>query len=233
MIDAGSSTVVRRITYPALFQCVAPIFILALFWIIHAVDEGSYWRLVMPEHLQPGIQYLEWAQFLAYCGAAAVAASSLKRLDDHHTRLTRLWLWIFLAGCIFLALEEISYGQRIFNFSVPDVVYKVNLQHELNLHNTRLGQRIVRESYILVGLIGGLGWLSRPMFRNHPVINLVTPDWNLSAYFLPVGIFFLWVEMFREPGSWLHQELFEFILAVGVFQFAVMNHRKTSRRIVL
>lgn len=162
-----------------------------------------------------------------------VAVLTLRQMDDRNTTPPRIWLYVFFLGSIFLALEETSYGQRVFNFNVPEAIKRVNLQQELNLHNTKLVQRFVRKSYILVGFVGTFGWLSRPFFRKYPVINLVTPDWSLSTYFLPAMIFYLWVEVFRVPNSWLHQELFELILAIGVFQFSLMNYKKISSRSVL
>jgi len=221
------------VTYISALQFVAPILLLELFWITHLASDGLYWRLILPEHKQPGIQYLEWFQFFAYSGAGMVAVLTLRQMDDRNTSPPRIWLYVFLLVSSFLALEEISYGQRVFNFDVPDAVKRVNLQGELNLHNTKLVQRFVRKSYILIGFVGGLGWLSRPFFKSYPVINLITPDWSLSTYFLPAMIFYLWVEIFRVPDSWLHQELFELILAIGVFQFSLMNYKKISSRRVL
>lgn len=214
-------------------QFVAPILLLELFWLIHLASDGLYWRLIMPEHMQPGIQYLEWIQFSAYCGAGIVALLSLRQLDDSNTTPPRIWLYAFLLGTTFLALEEISYGQRVFNFNVPEAIKKVNLQGEFNIHNTKLVQRFVRKSYILVGFVGAFGWLSRPFLKKYPIINLVTPDGSLSTYFLPAMIFYLWVEVFLVPASWLHQELFELILAIGVFQFSLMNYKKIISRSVL
>lgn len=210
-----------------------PIVLLVAFWIIYLVDGNLYWRLVMPEHMQPGLQYLEWVQFLGYSGAGIVAAFTLRRMDHSNAALSRTWIYLFLFGCIFLALEEISYGQRVFNFTVPEAISRLNVQHEMNIHNTKLAQRFVHKSYILVGLAGGLGWLSRSRLGNYPTINLVTPDWTLSTYFLPLGLFYLWVEVFRVPGASLHQELFEFILAIGVFLFSLRNYEKISSRGVL
>jgi hypothetical protein len=46
-------------------------------------------------------------------------------------------IFLFLLGCTFLFgfLEEISWGQRIFNFPTPQLFQESNLQNEFNLHN--------------------------------------------------------------------------------------------------
>jgi len=45
--------------------------------------------------------------------------------------------WVLLLGLLFLliALEEISYGQRIFGIQTPLFLSKINTQNEINLHN--------------------------------------------------------------------------------------------------
>lgn len=42
---------------------------------------------------------------------------------------------LIAAGLLFIALEEISYGQRLFGIETPYFITKVNYQSELNLHN--------------------------------------------------------------------------------------------------
>ncbi|RJP32616.1 MAG: hypothetical protein C4527_05695 [Candidatus Omnitrophota bacterium] len=52
--------------------------------------------------------------------------------------VTAFILFCYAAGCIFLAGEEISWGQRIFDIKVEDVsawLAEKNRQEELNLHN--------------------------------------------------------------------------------------------------
>jgi hypothetical protein len=45
-----------------------------------------------------------------------------------------------LLACAFLFafLEEISYGQRIFNISTPQAIQDVNMQNEINIHNLKI-----------------------------------------------------------------------------------------------
>jgi len=50
-------------------------------------------------------------------------------------------LWSFLAFLFFFVTgEEISWGQRIFNFGTSDFFREHNLQNETNLHNLVIGQ---------------------------------------------------------------------------------------------
>lgn len=54
----------------------------------------------------------------------------------------RLWIlmWGLLAFLFFFAAgEEISWGQRFFNFETPPYFQQNNLQHETNIHNLFIG----------------------------------------------------------------------------------------------
>ncbi len=46
------------------------------------------------------------------------------------------WFFLLLSIVMFIGFgEEISWGQRIIGFSTPDLLEKVNVQHEFTLHN--------------------------------------------------------------------------------------------------
>jgi hypothetical protein len=47
----------------------------------------------------------------------------------------RLFYLLFMGFFLFLFLEEISYGQRLFGFTTPDSLREINLQDETNIHN--------------------------------------------------------------------------------------------------
>lgn len=216
-------------SYSSVICSVVPIFFLEAFWFIHASDPDLYWRLVRPEHLQPGVQYLEWLQFFSYVGAGFVALRTFRGVDRNTPLLQKIFLLVFAAGCLVIALEEVSYGQRVFHFKVPDVIAKVNLQKEMNLHNLVYFQYLVHYGFIAVGLVGGLGWLARAPFRDKSLARIFTPDWSIGSYFLPVAVYYAWV-MIRAPNAWAHQELFEFVLALGVLLFSLSNHSKMVPR---
>lgn len=60
---------------------------------------------------------------------------TLKQKHEGVTKLKNMWL-LGLALLFFVACgEEISWGQRIFNFSTPESIMEKNRQHEFNLHN--------------------------------------------------------------------------------------------------
>lgn len=68
----------------------------------------------------------------AVFGGLAARTSDLPKAD-------RILLWLFVGGLVFLALEEISWGQRIFGIETPETLKKSNVQGEINLHNLTVG----------------------------------------------------------------------------------------------
>lgn len=47
----------------------------------------------------------------------------------------RIYFWLFALLFFFAFGEEISWGQRIFNFETPQAIKEINIQEEFNLHN--------------------------------------------------------------------------------------------------
>lgn len=51
-----------------------------------------------------------------------------------------VWCILFSIGCLFIAGEEVSWGQEYFGYEVSDAVLAANFQNEFNLHNSKLFQ---------------------------------------------------------------------------------------------
>lgn len=50
----------------------------------------------------------------------------------------RKYFWLFALLFFFAFGEEISWGQRIFNFATPEAIKENNIQEEFNLHNLEI-----------------------------------------------------------------------------------------------
>ncbi|MGR3248773.1 MAG: hypothetical protein ACU0HS_09300 [Paracoccus sp. (in: a-proteobacteria)] len=94
--------------------------------------------IVIERHFPVAYVYLisedkigEYATSVAFAAAGGVfLASGLKT-----TRLDRSFLLLLALACIFVAGEEISWGQRIFGIDTPELLRSVNRQGEITLHN--------------------------------------------------------------------------------------------------
>ena len=95
---------------------------------LEASQPSVYYRSVQED------QALEWASYWSFFIAGSVFAVAARR----QRRATGALPW-FLAGlalfCVFVAMEEISWGQRVFGHRPPDYFLAENYQQELNLHN--------------------------------------------------------------------------------------------------
>jgi uncharacterized membrane protein YozB (DUF420 family) len=111
-------------------------------------------------------------------------------------RLSR-WLALLIAATglasIFLGLEEISYGQRMFGWSTPEPVAAANLQRETNLHNLlthRAQAAILWVIGLLLVLAAGAStvlrrWFSGPLvqFLPHQVfLPFAAGVWLLTSH---------------------------------------------------
>lgn len=132
------------------------------FGALHAANPDLYYQHVQED------QPLEWVTFWAFI-VAAVFFGRAALLDRRAER----WPW-FLAGlaafCAVVALEEISWGQRLFGYETPRYFLENNYQKELNLHNVmstwirKLAVALILGGYGLVlPLVRRLRW-TLPLF---------------------------------------------------------------------
>lgn len=124
--------------------------------LIHAYFPDLYYRSVQED------EYLEWATFWAFALATwgwFVAAQNQWRGTD---RLPWFFACVGLF-CLFVAGEEISWGQRLLGYRPPEYFLAQNFQQELNIHNVvdtdlrKLALQAVLASYGI--LLPILAWI--------------------------------------------------------------------------
>ncbi len=74
---------------------------------------------------------VEWATVAAFVLAAGLYLGRARGAGG----LARLGLVVMAVFCVFVAGEEVSWGQRLFGFVPPEMFLADNFQQELNLHN--------------------------------------------------------------------------------------------------
>jgi hypothetical protein len=90
------------------------------------IDREAFVALVVEDSV------VEWATVFGLV-LAAVLATGRARAERSRRRA-----WVFAAlaaACAFVALEEISWGQRLFGIANPDFFVKYSDQKETNVHN--------------------------------------------------------------------------------------------------
>lgn len=163
-------------------------------------------------------EYLEWATFwlFALASVAFVLAAKRQYVDDQRIP------W-FLAGvglfCVVVAMEEISWGQRLLGYRPPAYFLAENFQQELNFHNLidtsirKLALKIVIIGYGFVLPI--LATVRSPLRRLLTKLGVVPPTiWLIPSFALMGWIYeaYPW----RFSGEWVEAMLGAGFLAVGL-----------------
>ncbi|MEM7651427.1 MAG: hypothetical protein AAF204_05020, partial [Pseudomonadota bacterium] len=99
----------------------------------------------------------ETLQFIFALAGFIVALLCLKILIKKPQGFLIFWTSCFALGCLYIAGEEVSWGQHIFDWATPEFWSSVNDQNETNLHNTSSWLDQKPRLILLIGVIvGGL-----------------------------------------------------------------------------
>lgn len=115
-------------TLPVFLWGVIPVLIIVAQILIELFVPNEY---MTPMHTEGGPH--ETLQFLFIGLCVPLAATMLFSLK--HAFL-KFWIGAAMLGCIYIAGEEVSWGQHIFGWVTPEFWSGVNDQNETNLHNT-------------------------------------------------------------------------------------------------
>jgi hypothetical protein len=180
--------------------------------VLHNASSDLYYLAVQEDEL------LEWATFWAFAAAAVAGAVAARRQWRNGRRIP----W-FLAGvalfCFLVAMEEISWGQRIFGYRPPSYFLAENYQQELNFHNVMatnlrmLGFKLVTLGYgVVLAILALVPAVGRILSR----LAIVAPPWLLVPSFVVSYAVF-------EAQPWnFTSEWIEMMLGLG-FLFAALD----------
>jgi len=118
--------------------------------------------------------------FLLTYFARPTSTDDLER-RGHASRIVTLLLGLAL---LLMFGEEISWGQRVFNFQPPRWVEDANVQRELTIHNLRLFQPDVANNRLKLGWI----WISVGFLGVLPITATIVPRVARAAYRLGVPL---------------------------------------------
>lgn len=172
--------------------------------IINQLDPNIYYLSVQED------EYLEWSSFWAFLSAGFVYLWLARQ------RIRSGQLAWFSGGialfCLVIAMEEISWGQRIIGYRPPEYFLAHNFQQELNVHNVVATQY---RKLALHAVITGFGLLL-PMISLVPSVRRtlnrygITPSpCALIPAFAATWIFYAWYP-WTHSGEWV-----ELMLGLG------------------
>jgi len=162
--------------------------IVVLFGWLHVAHPAAYYVSVQED------QALEWATFWSFLLAGVTFAVAARR--ERRAQSTLPWFSIGLAiFCVLVAMEEISWGQRLLGHRPPDYFLAENLQQEINVHNivdTSIRMWIFRIIILGYGVFLPLIELVRPGKRVLDRLGIVPPPIELS----PAMFVLFWVHRY-------------------------------------
>lgn len=176
-----------------------PLCMCAFILVVHAVSPSFYETYILPE----GYGFLEVGHLLIPAAAAILAFMAARKLAATNTLATGL-LIVFALGCIFIAGEEHSWGQHIFNWSTPDYWANINRQQETNLHNTSSWLNHKPRTVLEIGMIVG-GLIAPFALRRFPGLvpprlEIFAPTLILLPTVLGYGVFKLKATLAKDFG---------------------------------
>jgi hypothetical protein len=161
---------------------IAPFVVLAAF--LATYPARSLFRLLMGED---GI--VEWTQFVCLVIALPIAAGLTWTLARRrHLLLAGLFALVTL-GVFFVAMEEISWGQRILDFATPTGLVDINDQGEANIHNIPLIEHAFGFAELAVSIYAIVASIAVALTR--PAVPrlylLVPPVFTAGAFAIAAG----------------------------------------------
>ncbi len=130
---------------------------------------------------------------------------------------------IFSLILFIFCLEEISYGQRFFGYETPLFMSKINVQDEVNIHNTIFFNSEIIFHFSLLVYFVFIPLMNRSRMKTFfKKIGLIVP----SIYYSPfMGVFFslLWIDYML--GKINIEEISELIVSLLFFFTAYFSFR--------
>ncbi len=156
----------------------------------------------------------EWMQFYLFLSRAALCAFIVYKKYPN--------IWFFALLCLvscYVAMEEISWGQRLLNIDTPAFFLQHNQQRELNLHNLFTGpQQTLLKQFVSTGVLLAIllygvllpicQYLRLGLARYLSSKGLLIPPLMFIPYFLFAGLIELELFQFNEA------EVAELLLAL-------------------
>ena len=181
---------------------------------------------------------MEWLGFLLLLSAACLLWKAAVQASS--TGL-KLFIRSGSIGLFVLSMEEMSWGQMIFNWGTPETFNENNVQHETNIHNLAFWHShtwtVAACVFTILFLLSVAGFLVRRSgsIRLGSWMDVVLPLGCTASYF-GIAALMYWGVVAEKSGidlMYLHtreQEIAEFLFAVGVFIHVVYLYLSQPER---
>ncbi len=172
--------------------------VLAAALLLYVADYAVFRAIAQEDH------FLEWTTFWTF--VLAGVAYGMQAGSDYRLRGGIPWAAAGLAAfCLLVALEEVSWGQRLFGYQPPTYFLEQNYQQEFNLHN--LIETDLRMLAMLVILVG-YGMVASALALVAPIrswlerLRVVVPPPALIPAFGALAAAYAWYPV-DYTGEWV------------------------------
>ncbi len=145
--------------------------------------------------------------------------------------------YFFITIClslIFIAGDEISWGQRIFHFKTLKIIASYNLQNENTVHNLSQFSNLIGLGYFIISFIGLFGRkILMFIFPKLTTINNWFPDKYFIGYFIFPAVYngFTLFRPYGFLGEW--SEPIELILYCGLIFWFIYRGWQEKNKFIL
>lgn len=169
---------------------------------------------------------IEWATFGGFVVAMILGAWICNVCIKTNKKPYAWFFGFFTVAMFFCAGEELSWGQRIFNWETPESLRIPGVQDEIVFHNIGGNLGIFNIGIILVELIGGFAYFLKQRLsgkKQWAQLNYLLPPLCLSSSFAIALIYkLLQLTIWQKPEYVIQKyvEWTEFCLAFGLIAYA-------------
>ena len=175
------------------------------------------------------VELVQWGViFLALCASVLTLVQLRPKRDG--------WLfgWVLLAvlGCLYVAGEEVSWGQHFLNWDTPAYWQGLNDQQETNLHNTSSWLDQKPRLVLLIGILAG--GIVFPLLQKYRAGTLPEKFAIIypPAFLMPVAVLVILPPLLDKVVDLFHRvsEVQEFYMFYFVLLYMVVLHRRIRGR---
>ena len=184
----------------------------------------------------------EWWSVVAYLASASMAILTARHLG--HLGRPRLALAYGLLSAVLVvgALEEVSWGQRLFGWSTPEALSEVNVQDETTFHNVVGFSRVAPTILFWGSFLALAGAVARALLHRRGRVS--TADFLLPSLTLSPALMMImfWIGAGQSfPGNLANMllthfdletvgsEIPEVLMAICITLFTLANLRRAAR----
>ncbi len=173
---------------------------------------------------------VEMLTFLAALAAGIRGFKLTRQMRRNKERALDVWFYaIFSAGMIFVAMEEIAWGQQFLGFPTPGSCSAINAQGETTIHNIRGLQGHSEVMRLIFGLGGLIGvWLSlKTYFRKIGAPAVLLPWFIVITLHAGLDVYDDIYPIDKEFAYFMNRtaEFVELLIGIAGLLYVVLNSR--------